>query len=119
MRRLLVLGGKSLVRSAQRKPEKAAWISGLLAPRPAPVAIVAVANKLARIAWAVLSRGDEFRHSPTSGSTLREAGCGIAQAAVRGRLWICRFAWATLRVVHISTAASTVTKAPLWQDTKT
>ncbi len=43
------------------KPEPAAWINALLARLAARVVTVAVANKLARIAWAVMSRGDTFR----------------------------------------------------------
>ena len=49
------------MRRARVNPEKMPWIAALLARRPARVATVAVANKLARIAWAVLSRGESFR----------------------------------------------------------
>jgi transposase len=66
LRRLLVLGATSLVHYARRKPEKAVWINALLARRPARVVAVAVANKLARIAWAVLSREEDFRHPQTA-----------------------------------------------------
>jgi transposase len=67
LRRLLVLGATSLVRRARVNPEKMPWIAALLARRPARVATVAVANKLARIAWAVLSRGESFRRNlPTA-----------------------------------------------------
>ena len=38
-----------------------AWIGGLLGRRPYNVVVVAVANKLARIAWALLSRGEDYR----------------------------------------------------------
>jgi transposase len=61
LRRLLTLGATSLVRYAGRSPEKWVWIHALLARRPTRVVITAVANKLARIAWAVLSRGEDFR----------------------------------------------------------
>ena len=67
LRRLLVLGATSLVRQARINPEKAPWVAALLARRPARVVTVAVANKLARIAWAVLSRGESFRRNlPTA-----------------------------------------------------
>jgi transposase len=62
----LTLGGTSLVRYARRKPQKYAWIDALLARRPTRVVTVAVANKLARIAWAVLSRGEDYRHPQAS-----------------------------------------------------
>lgn len=61
LRRLLILGATAVVRYARGKPEKAAWINALLARRPARVVTVAVANKLARIVWAVLSRGESFQ----------------------------------------------------------
>ena len=37
------------------------WLAGLLARRPFNVAVVALANKLARIAWAVMARGEDYR----------------------------------------------------------
>jgi len=37
------------------------WVRGLLARRPAKVAAVALANKTARIAWAVMTRGEAYR----------------------------------------------------------
>ena len=66
LRRLLTLGATSLVRHARRKPEKAVWISALLARRPTRVVITAIANKLARIVWAVLSGGESFRRPQTA-----------------------------------------------------
>jgi transposase len=69
LRRLLVLGGTSLVRQARRKPQNCAWLDALLARRPTRVATVAAANKLARIAWAVLTRGDGYKHPQIAGAT--------------------------------------------------
>jgi transposase len=66
LRRLLTTGATSLVRCARRRPEKAGWITTLLARRPARVVITAVANKLARVAWAVLSRDESFRQPQTA-----------------------------------------------------
>ena len=37
------------------------WLEGLLARRPKRVATVALANKMARIAWVVLARGETFQ----------------------------------------------------------
>ena len=37
-----------------------AWLAGLLARRPVNVAAVALANKLARIVWAVVIRGETY-----------------------------------------------------------
>jgi transposase len=64
LRRLLVLGATAVVRHARDKPEFAGWINALLARRPARVVTVAVANKLARIVWAIMRRGGSFRQRP-------------------------------------------------------
>jgi transposase len=40
------------------------WVHRLAARAPRNKVIVAIANKLARIAWVVLSSGDEYRHQP-------------------------------------------------------
>ena len=61
LRRLLVLGAAAVLRHARAHPDKNPWLIQLLARRPAKVAIVALANKMARIAWAVLSRGETYR----------------------------------------------------------
>ena len=58
LRRLLVIGATSLVRYAKSKPATAhPHLVSLLARKPARVATVAMANKMARIIWAVMTRG--------------------------------------------------------------
>src|SRR5262249_44977953 len=37
------------------------WLTALLARRPAKVAAIALANKIARMAWAMMARGDRYR----------------------------------------------------------
>lgn len=66
LRKLLVLGATAVIRYAKNKPELAAWINALLERRPARVVTVAVANKLARIAWAVMSRRETFRQASSA-----------------------------------------------------
>jgi transposase len=62
LRRLFVLGASSWLRQAGSRPDKAGpWLTGVLARRPAKVAMVAQAAKTARIAWAVLTSGQEYR----------------------------------------------------------
>jgi transposase len=62
LRRLLVVGARTVIRYARGKaPVGAPWIVALLGRRPALVAAVALANKMARIAWAILARGDVYR----------------------------------------------------------
>jgi transposase len=70
LRRLLVLGSTSVMRhiGRRRSPPGAteAWLNGLRARRPAKVVAVALANKNARIAWAVMARGETYRRRPAA-----------------------------------------------------
>lgn len=62
LRRLLVVGATALIRFARnRSTPLTAWADALLAHRPARVVSVALANKMARVAWAVLLRGEAYR----------------------------------------------------------
>jgi len=61
LRRLLVAGGMSVIRHARTHPDKHPWVIKLLAKKPAKVVAVALANKMARIAWAVLAKGESYR----------------------------------------------------------
>ena len=62
LRKLLVIGATSVIRRARTGSLAAApWIRALLERRPARVVTVAMANKTARIAWAVLARGEAYR----------------------------------------------------------
>jgi transposase len=63
LRQLLVLGATARLRHAGRDPERADWAERLLARRPFKVAAVALANKMARIAWALLTKGGTYRTS--------------------------------------------------------
>ncbi|MEO8113877.1 MAG: IS110 family transposase [Phenylobacterium sp.] len=66
LRRLLVLGASSWLRHVRAKPERGSpWVRGVLARRPVRVAVVAQAAKTARIIWAVLASGQDYR-APTA-----------------------------------------------------
>src|SRR5205814_9708334 len=54
LRRILVIGAHSVLRRAMQNPEKYLWLTQLLARRPFKVVAVALANKMARMAWALL-----------------------------------------------------------------
>ncbi|MBO6884557.1 MULTISPECIES: IS110 family transposase [Rhodobacterales] len=66
LRSFLVLGAIARLRNVRSSPERDGWMSALLARRPYKVAAVAVANKLARIAWALMVRGGIYRETATS-----------------------------------------------------
>ena len=61
LRRILVVGAHSVLRRAKQNPEKYPWLTQLLARRPFKVVAIALANKMARIAWALLATGGRYR----------------------------------------------------------
>jgi len=65
LRKLLVVGATSVVRRAgANETQTGAWVRSLMERKPARVVTVAMANKSARIAWAVLARGESYRPAP-------------------------------------------------------
>ncbi len=62
-RQLLVNAGAGLVRRVKADPSLSPWIAALLQRMPAKQAAVAIANKLARIAWAILVSGETYKAS--------------------------------------------------------
>jgi transposase len=61
LRRILVVGAISVLRRAMQSPGKYPWLTRLLARRPFKVVAVALANKMARTAWALLVHGGTYR----------------------------------------------------------
>jgi transposase len=60
LRQLLVNGAMAVVRQAQRRPEKYPSVVKLLGRMPAKAAAIALANKTARIAWAIMVNGGTY-----------------------------------------------------------
>lgn len=61
IRKLLVVSSCALIRYARAKSTKNNWLAGVLGRRPAKVAAVAMANKTARIIWAVMRDERPYR----------------------------------------------------------
>lgn len=61
LRWLLVVGGLAVIRYAQRHGTRRPWLVKLLQRRTPKIAAVAMANKIARIAWVLMTRGGEYR----------------------------------------------------------
>jgi transposase len=61
LRRILVVGAHSVLRRAKKTPQKYPWLTQLLARRPFKVVAIALANKMARIAWALLASNGHYR----------------------------------------------------------
>jgi transposase len=68
LRQLLVLGAMSVIKVAEKPGNKLAteWLLNLLRRRPRKVAAVALANKMARIAWAMMMNGEAYRRAPVA-----------------------------------------------------
>jgi len=61
LRTLLIHGARAVTKQAERLPTRYAWLSKLMGRRNKNVAAVALANKNARIAWALLTHAEKFR----------------------------------------------------------
>jgi len=63
LRWLLVAGAMAVIRYARRHGTKRLWLARLMDRRPIKVAAVALANKIARMAWALMVRGERFEEA--------------------------------------------------------
>lgn len=62
LRRLLIIGASSAVKAAARKGASLdTWLGRMLARKPRMLVTVALANKMARIVWALMARGETCR----------------------------------------------------------
>ncbi len=61
LRQMLVVGSMAVIRHAERHGTKRAWLIQLLARRATKVAAVALANKTARMVWALMTSGERYR----------------------------------------------------------
>jgi transposase len=62
IRRLLIMGAMTIVRWACRKgAAEGSWLHRMLARKPRMLAAIALANKMARAIWAMLTKGEEYR----------------------------------------------------------
>ena len=59
------------------------WLTQLLARRPFKVVAIALANKMARVAWALLAKGGSLSGAPARGSLRRGSGDEMDEVAFR------------------------------------
>jgi transposase len=65
LRALLVTGATSVIKAATKPGSKQMtdWLRAILSRKPRKVVAVALANKMARVAWALMTRGEVYRRS--------------------------------------------------------
>ena len=64
LRRLLIIGAMAVVRWAARRGAPAgSWLARMMERKPRMLVAVALANRIARIAWALMAKGGIYRAS--------------------------------------------------------
>ena len=62
LRRLLIIGASAVVKQVSRRgATSGSWLERMLARKPRMLVTVALANKMARIVWALLAKGGTYR----------------------------------------------------------
>jgi transposase len=61
LRQMLFIGSLAVIRYAQRHGTKRPWLVQLLARRTTMIAAIALANKTARMIWAIMTTGERYR----------------------------------------------------------
>lgn len=63
IRRLLIIGAMARLSGARRKPPApGSWLSQMLAKKPRMLVAIALANKMARTMWAMLTKQEDYRN---------------------------------------------------------
>ncbi|MBO0145304.1 IS110 family transposase [Agrobacterium sp. Ap1] len=63
IRRLLIIGAMSQVRVVSRKPTPGSWLARMLIRKPKMLVAIALANKMARKIWAMLTKKEDYREN--------------------------------------------------------
>ena len=69
IRRLLIVGAMSrLTRLGRRRIAEGSWLSRMLARKPKMLVAIALAGKMARQLWAMLTRNEDYRDPALAGA---------------------------------------------------
>ncbi|TCR71410.1 transposase IS116/IS110/IS902 family protein [Rhizobium sp. BK376] len=64
IRRLVIIGAMTVIRWASRKaPPENAWLARMLERKPRMLVAIALANKMARSIWAMMTKNENYRDS--------------------------------------------------------
>lgn len=64
IRRLLIIGAMTVIRWACRKaPSENSWLARMLARKPRMLVAIALANKMARSIWAMMTKNEDYKDS--------------------------------------------------------
>ncbi len=68
IRRLLIIGAMSVIQAAERRggAPDGSWLARMLTCKPKMLVAVALANKMARTAWALMTTGEIYRVPPVA-----------------------------------------------------
>lgn len=63
LRRLLIIGANSVIikRNVHKEAQPGTWLAGMLSRKPPMLVRVALANKMARVVWALMLKGEDYR----------------------------------------------------------
>ncbi len=88
IRRLLIIGVSSIVRQAYRFGAPAgSWLERMLARKPRMLVSVALANKMARMVWALLAKNEGYRAPAAVAAYVKAAVRGVGDVGGRRRVW--------------------------------
>lgn len=71
--RLLIIGANSVIikRHVHTSAQPGTWLGGMLTRKPPILVRVALANKMARIVWALMARGGVYKAPATAAQAVR------------------------------------------------